>query len=341
MLSWAFEPADEYLLLEFISESDVSRSSVTVTCSLSARPAAVWCACCLTQSMQIKVITCQYLHVNCIILRKCQSKLLHKVECQACSLHAVHWRLRRIALANSIAKDCKEPNVRRSSYSTGSVTGVLESHNMLKIPGNGYHPYKHHHFVVVVSSIAMWLAPLCCTAGKGRADAKAWAKASGALAVVKPGLEQQVSERADQQSEDYSGLEDATPDLDKTDKLPEAAALQGKAAASTKANWDSTVNELAEAVDKITIHTNECGRMPQSKPILLLASNANLLSNAFVAWQYSPLRSSFTTGCTVLWRKCQQCSFEAELLPATLHSSDLCSCWSFRLMQTGRRCKLM
>ena len=56
------------------------------------------------------------------------------------------------------------------------------------------------------------------------------------MAVVQPELEQQVSERADQQSEDYSGLEDATPDMDKTDKLPEAAALQGKAAASTKAN---------------------------------------------------------------------------------------------------------
>ena len=73
-------------------------------------------------------------------------------------------------------------------------------------------------------------------AGKGRADAKAWAKASGALAVVQPGAEQEVPARADQQSEDYSGLEDAHPDVDKTDKLPEAAALQGKAAASTKPN---------------------------------------------------------------------------------------------------------
>ena len=72
-------------------------------------------------------------------------------------------------------------------------------------------------------------------AGKGRADAKAWAKASGALSVVKPGAEKDVSSRADQQSEDYEDLEEAQPSTDPVKNVPQAAVVQGKAT-STKAD---------------------------------------------------------------------------------------------------------
>lgn len=72
-------------------------------------------------------------------------------------------------------------------------------------------------------------------AGKGRADAKAWAKASGALAVMNPEADKEVSSRADQQSEDYDDIKEAKPDMNGADKLPEAAAVQVKAA-STKAD---------------------------------------------------------------------------------------------------------
>ena len=78
------------------------------------------------------------------------------------------------------------------------------------------------------------LTPSCKVAGKGRADAKAWAKASGALSVVQPEAEHKVSARADQQTEDYSDLEEAHPDTGATENMPEAAIVQGKAAASTK-----------------------------------------------------------------------------------------------------------
>lgn len=71
--------------------------------------------------------------------------------------------------------------------------------------------------------------------GKGRADAKAWAKASGALAVMNPEADKEVSSRADQQSEDYDDIKEAKPDMNGADKLPEAAAVQVKAA-STKAD---------------------------------------------------------------------------------------------------------
>ena len=72
-------------------------------------------------------------------------------------------------------------------------------------------------------------------AGKGRADAKAWAKASGALSVVKPGAEKDVASKADQQSEDYTDLEEAQPSSNPVQSVPEAAVVQGKAA-STKAD---------------------------------------------------------------------------------------------------------
>lgn len=74
----------------------------------------------------------------------------------------------------------------------------------------------------------------CICAGKGRADAKAWAKASGALSVVQPGKEKEVPASADQQNEDYSDLEKARPDTNAAGNLPQAAAVQGKVA-STKA----------------------------------------------------------------------------------------------------------
>ena len=73
-------------------------------------------------------------------------------------------------------------------------------------------------------------------AGKGRADAKAWAKASGALSVVQPGEERDATAKADEQSEDYGDLEQAHPELRKIDKAETAAetiAVQGRAA-STK-----------------------------------------------------------------------------------------------------------
>ena len=71
-----------------------------------------------------------------------------------------------------------------------------------------------------------------CFAGKGRADAKAWAKASGALSVVQPGEGRDENAKADEQSEDYSDLEKARPDLGKKDKAAEAAetiSVQGRA----------------------------------------------------------------------------------------------------------------
>lgn len=70
--------------------------------------------------------------------------------------------------------------------------------------------------------------------GKGRADAKAWAKSSGALSVMQPGAEKHVSTKADQQGEDYDDLEKAHPDINAAGNVPQAAAVQGKAA-STKA----------------------------------------------------------------------------------------------------------
>ena len=75
-----------------------------------------------------------------------------------------------------------------------------------------------------------------CTdrSGKGRADAKAWAKSSGALSVTQPEAEKDISTQADQQSEDYDDLEKAHPDTNAAGNLPQAAAVQGKAA-STKA----------------------------------------------------------------------------------------------------------
>ena len=75
---------------------------------------------------------------------------------------------------------------------------------------------------------------LVVCAAKGRADAKAWAKASGALSVVQPGAEKEVPASADQQDEDYGDLEKAHPDTNAAGNLPQAAAVQGKAA-STKA----------------------------------------------------------------------------------------------------------
>ena len=74
---------------------------------------------------------------------------------------------------------------------------------------------------------------LTCS-GKGRADAKAWAKSSGALSVTQPEAEKDISTKADQQSEDHDDLEKAHPDTNAAGNLPQAAAVQGKAA-STKA----------------------------------------------------------------------------------------------------------
>lgn len=76
--------------------------------------------------------------------------------------------------------------------------------------------------------------------GKGRADAKAWAKASGALAVVQPGAaEQDTPAKADQQSEEYGDLENAHPNTNTVKNVPQAAIVQGKAA-STKAESPSS-----------------------------------------------------------------------------------------------------
>ena len=73
----------------------------------------------------------------------------------------------------------------------------------------------------------------CQHVGKGRADAKAWAKASGALSVVRPDAEQDVPDKADQQSEDYKDLESARPKSSSVKTAAQVAVVQGKAA-STK-----------------------------------------------------------------------------------------------------------
>jgi hypothetical protein len=80
----------------------------------------------------------------------------------------------------------------------------------------------------------MMLTSVLACSGKGRADAKAWAKFSGALSLVQPGAEKDVSTKADQQSEDYDDLEKAHPGTNAAGNVPQAAAVQGKAA-STKA----------------------------------------------------------------------------------------------------------
>lgn len=74
-------------------------------------------------------------------------------------------------------------------------------------------------------------------AGKGRADAKAWAKASGALSVVQPDEKQDVTAKADEQNEDYGQVKQARPEQGKKIKAEEAAetvAVQSRAI-STKA----------------------------------------------------------------------------------------------------------
>lgn len=52
--------------------------------------------------------------------------------------------------------------------------------------------------------------------------------------MVQPGAEQDIPAKADQQSEDYADLENAQPSIGTVENVPQAAAVQGKAA-STKA----------------------------------------------------------------------------------------------------------
>lgn len=52
--------------------------------------------------------------------------------------------------------------------------------------------------------------------------------------MVSPGAEQDIPAKADQQSEDYGDLENARPNIGTVENVPQAAAVQGKAA-STKA----------------------------------------------------------------------------------------------------------
>lgn len=48
--------------------------------------------------------------------------------------------------------------------------------------------------------------------------------------MVQPGTEQDIPAKADQQSEDYGDLENARPNTSKVPNVPQAAAVQGKAA---------------------------------------------------------------------------------------------------------------
>ena len=52
--------------------------------------------------------------------------------------------------------------------------------------------------------------------------------------MTQPGTEQDIPAKADQQSEDYGDLEKARPNTGTVENVPQAAAVQGKAA-STKA----------------------------------------------------------------------------------------------------------
>jgi hypothetical protein len=62
--------------------------------------------------------------------------------------------------------------------------------------------------------------------GKGRADAKAWAAATGALQVVQPGKD--LPKRADEQQEDYERLKQEKPKVDARQQA-EAALTEAKA----------------------------------------------------------------------------------------------------------------
>lgn len=90
-----------------------------------------------------------------------------------------------------------------------------------------------------MQAYVLFVLILCRHVGKGRADAKAWAKASGALSVVQPGAEQNTPAKADQQSEEYGDLENAHPNTNTVNNVPQAAVVQGKAA-STKAESPSS-----------------------------------------------------------------------------------------------------
>ena len=68
--------------------------------------------------------------------------------------------------------------------------------------------------------------PLVVCAGKGRADAKSWAAATGALQVVRPGTD--LPKRADEQQEDYERLKQEKPKVDGRQQA-EAALTEAKA----------------------------------------------------------------------------------------------------------------
>ena len=177
MLSWAFEPADDKLLLEFISEPlNMSQSA-------------------LLFSMYHNVLA---------RMTKTQSTCVTFVDVRTIATRLPANRQLVLKIADwSVTLRCFT---------------------------------EHHGFVIFLPAL------IACSAheGKGRADAKAWAKVSGALAVVQPGAEQDATARADEQSEDYEDLEETHPKSDPVKSIPEAAVVQGKAV-STKA--DSTNNE--------------------------------------------------------------------------------------------------
>ena len=66
-------------------------------------------------------------------------------------------------------------------------------------------------------------------AGKGRADAKAWAAATAVLDVLEPGASKETSAQAEQQGEDYEELKEAKPPVHEGDTAA-AGLVQGKAA---------------------------------------------------------------------------------------------------------------
>ena len=49
---------------------------------------------------------------------------------------------------------------------------------------------------------------------------------------MQPGIEQEIPVKADQQNEDYGDLENAQPNTGAVGDVPQAAAVQGKAAST-------------------------------------------------------------------------------------------------------------
>ncbi len=71
-------------------------------------------------------------------------------------------------------------------------------------------------------------------AGKGRADAKAWAAATAVVDVLEPGASKEASAQSEQQGENYEELKRARPPVHEEDSAA-AGLVQGKAA-TTPAN---------------------------------------------------------------------------------------------------------